>query len=206
MEKYRVEELKYFSDDEIISYLKKSWGYSPDESINVIGLLSGFDFGVDKHIYRLQNIELKNGNSIEYPIIDLDYSFSIFKRGVFVPPNFNRSMKDDVNYAGGLTVACTLILNDKKEREKRNNPCELKVDSESIVLFREMEDEYIIRSEDQRILIKDSIVQRHLRENRKLIEKEIKEINDERDSIINDTRIKKENGQKQIKICNYSVS
>ncbi|MDQ5768065.1 McrB family protein [Thiothrix subterranea] len=199
MKKYTVEELKKFSDDEIISYLEESWGYSPDEPITVIGLLSRFIFDVDKHIYRLQNIESKNGNIIEYPIIDLDYNFFILKRGVFVPPSFYRSMRGDISYEDGLTVTCTLILNDKKEREKHNNPCELKVDPRSIVPLSEIEDEYIIRSDDQRILIKDTIVQHHLRKNKELIEKEIKEIHSERDSIINDTRKKKEDGQKQIK-------
>ncbi len=154
---------------------------------------------MDKHIYRLQNIESKNGNIIEYPIIDLDYNFFILKRGVFVPPSFYRSMRGDISYEDGLTVTCTLILNDKKEREKHNNPCELKVDPRSIVPLSEIEDEYIIRSDDQRILIKDTIVQHHLRKNKELIEKEIKEIHSERDSIINDTRKKKEDGQKQIK-------
>lgn len=191
MEKLTIEELKQFNDDEIITYLKEQWNIPKNESIDVIGMLSSRIYE-DKFIYSLNKVEVKNADAIEYPIIDASLDGYISRKGIYVPPNINEIFKASVNDGDSLAISCTLVLTYNREREKHNNPCELMVEPNSIKLLHEIEDEYIIRSEDQRVLIKNSIVQRHIIENKKFIDTEIKKINDDRDLLIIDARIKKE--------------
>jgi hypothetical protein len=200
--KYTIEELRSFNDDEIILYLKKYWGISDEESIDVTGLLSSHLTKNGTYLYSLEDIRLINGDLFSYPIVDLTTNWY----NIFVPQSFDRLIKNEINKGKVLTVSCRLILTKISEREKHNNPCELIADPNSIMAFDEIGDEYIIRSDDQRILIKSSIIYRCIKENTKLVEEEIKKINNERDFIFNDTQIKKEAWQEEIKILSHQVN
>jgi len=153
-------------------------------------------------IYKLKKIELPNSDIIDYPIINLGWTESLALKGIYVPASFSSILKNKIDSGDSLLIQCILVLTNSYEREKHNNPCELMVDPFSIELLQAIDSEYIIRSEDQRILIKNSVVQRHIMENKKLIDTEIKKINDERDLIISDVGIKKE----EIEILNQQKS
>lgn len=198
MDKLTIEELKHFNDDEIITYLKEQWNIPNEDQIDVIGILSKFITPENKNIYHLKSVELKNGDTIEYPVLDSDISQSISKKGIFVPSQLNQAVTTSIDYGDNTIVSCTLKLTSLDQRTKRNNPCGLIVDPKSVSLLHEIDDEYIVRSEDQRILIKNSIVQRHIIENTKLINEQIKKIENERNFIVNDTRAKREERQKDI--------
>jgi hypothetical protein len=199
LEKRTVEELKDFNDEEIITYLKQYWGLSKDEPISVTGELSVGHISIDGiPIYSLNNVEFKNANIIEYPITDLNPNNYISKKGIYTPSNIESAIKASINDGNSIAVSCKLLLNYANEREKHDNPCELRVDAGSIDILHEIGNEYIFQSKDQRVFVKNSIVERHIIENTKLINEEIKKIENERNFIVNDTRLKREERQEDI--------
>ena len=170
MNKLTLSQASQLDDNDIEIYLKNFWNIEENSSIEVTGELdSTFNSNHYSYHYRIYNVKLKNGQKIEYPIADLIDKNKIQNNGIYVPYQFNSEIKQLANLDKKPLISCNLILSSLTERNKHNNPILLNVDAKSIILLKLIEKEEIIKNENGDILISDTIVQKHIKENEEAI-------------------------------------
>ncbi len=179
--KLTISQAKNLDDDiEIEKYLKDTWEIEDKGSIDVVGELQAlYNHSTDNYHYRIYNVKLKNGLKIEYPITDLMDKDKIDRNGIYVPPKFDEKIKELANSNKNPIISCKLILSYLSEREKHNNPFLLNVDTKSITLLNVIEKEEVIEDEFGKLLVSDSVVQKHIKENEKAIKIEIERLKKE---------------------------
>lgn len=149
----KLEDLKKLNDDELISYLKSSWGYQENEPIEVIGELKDANY-VHYRIYNVRSI--KALEYLRYPISDLDKKNDIQSNGIYSPPNIKEKIKNLLADNESVLVTCQLELSQESERTKHNNPLLVNINVASMQICREIDESMIIRNTDG-ILVQESI-------------------------------------------------
>ncbi|MDD2906176.1 MAG: AAA family ATPase [Sulfurimonas sp.] len=193
MEIYTKEQLKYFNDDERLNILKKSWGISSDEPIQIIGDLSR-TLNLDAVIiYRLNNIRLNNGKHIEYPISDLDNKNV---SDIYVPRSIEESIKTEVNSGKVILVTAMLELSSEAERTRRTNPLYLSAIVGTAHRLHVITNNEILNDDNGEFLVKDSILNHYVHKNIKEIQENINNVKIQKDEL--DKDFKQLNQQNEI--------
>jgi energy-coupling factor transporter ATP-binding protein EcfA2 len=175
MNKLTISQASQLTDDEKENFLKKAWNIEDKDYIEVIGeLISTYNYIHDSYHYRLYNIKLENGERIEYPISNLIDNNKIISDGVYVPYQLDDKIKGLAESGKKPIISCNLILSSLSERGKHNNPFLLNVDFTSVILLDVIEKKEVIKDINGNILISESIVQRTIQENQKIISEKLR--------------------------------
>ncbi len=167
-------------DNEILLYIKEQLNIAKEDAIEVTGELTAKLLATNSYHYRIYNVKLKTSEWLEYPINDLNEKANIQENGIYVPPNFNASLKQYVNNGGTALVKCKLELSSVFEREKHENPLLLNVDPGSIRMLQEFSKTEVIKDDDGNILIENSIVNYYTELNKKKIDTEIQKLKEKK--------------------------
>jgi hypothetical protein len=175
MNKLTISQASQVTDDEKENFLKKAWNIEDKDYIEVIGeLISTYNYIHDSYHYRLYNIKLENGERIEYPISNLIDNNKIISDGVYVPYQLDDKIKGLAESGKKPIISCNLILSSLSERGKHNNPFLLNVDFTSVILLDVIEKKEVIKDINGNILISESIVQKTIQENQKIISEKLR--------------------------------
>ena len=109
--------------------------------------------------HRIYNVKLsKRFNSINYPLIDLSFDNDITENGIFVPQNFDKTIKKLLKNNSKLLIICNLELSIKAERIKHNNPFLLNVNPLTLQIYKKIDSKFFVKTDDDNIIIKTSVV------------------------------------------------
>jgi hypothetical protein len=184
IEKKSLNELKLFSDTEIVSYLKRQWDISKNTPIIIFGVIS---YGYNDNFYWLSEVKSLNTDNFEYPITDIDKIKSTISNGVRVPlletrHPLNELIKKYIEINTNIYVQGELVLAPKKERDKYKNPLLLFtnpdtlkiIDEITLNIIDEIQPSNILRDTDKNILIEKSIVNYISKKNQSVLEEKYK--------------------------------
>ena len=175
---YTKNELVNLSDEDLLLILKKSFNINPNEPIEIIGELGRIETSIGTIHHRIYNIKLsKDFSSLNYPLIDLEYN--ITENGIYVPPNFDKILKKQLKENSKLLVICNLELAKKEERIKHDNPFLLCVNSLTIQTYNQIDPKFIIKDENNNIIIKTSVINNIKYEYQKQLQEEIQKLDNE---------------------------
>ena len=186
-----IERAKQLDDNEISTFLKKQFGLKNKDVIEVTGELSGKEL-TDPNLYhcRLNNVKLKTGSRVEYPLSDLDVRDSIQTNGIYVPYTFDKTLKKYVADGAKVLVKCELELSSTYEREKHKNPLLVNVVPRSVQMLREISEVEVIKDDNGNILVEHSVLAHYAALNKQkiiskneVIIKELETLRKERDEI-----------------------
>jgi len=152
-------ELNYYTDEEILSYLKDEWAIPKTKDIVVSALLQSRTNRDNKKYFILKYLKNANGETLDYPVIELDSKEMISKRGVFVPhdKNMHHDLELALNNGLDIHIKCSVSLASVSERAKRQNPTLIQVIPSSIRLFKNFESSEIVKDDGGNVLIEASI-------------------------------------------------
>ena len=175
---YTKNELVNLSDEDLLLILKKSFNINPNEPIEIIGELGRIETSIGTIHHRIYNIKLsKDFSSLNYPLIDLEYN--ITENGIYVPPNFDKILKKQLKENSKLLVICNLELAKKEERIKHDNPFLLCVNSLTIQTYSQIDSKFIIKDENNNIILKTSVINNIKYEYKEQLEQEIQKFENE---------------------------
>ncbi|MBD3842151.1 MAG: AAA family ATPase [Campylobacterales bacterium] len=145
------------NDEDLLNTLKTSWGFEPNEPIEVLCELKGNKSSEGFTHYRVYNVKsVKDMHILTYPISDLVPKDDIPSDGIYVGPSFDNKIKSFLNKNGKILVACSLELSDKSERIKHDNPLLVNVTPSSIKVYTTIDESFLIR-DNEKILINESV-------------------------------------------------
>jgi len=128
---YSISELESLSDPELMSVLRKSWGF--EDKIEVWGKLKKVMPTEGNPFFTLENPRSVRDNSpLMYP---LSVNRQLDRYGIYIDTN----LKIKKMHENGLdTIRCELVLSPKKEREKHANPLEVACNQASVIELKEI--------------------------------------------------------------------
>jgi len=137
-----IDQAKYFSDIEIIEYLKQLWKIKSNEPIRVTGKIY---LSINSHAYDLYVLKdvVLDENKIEYPTEVLSTAqHEIQRNGIFITIN-KEKIENFIKDNKPTVVSCELKLAPKTERIKHDNPFELNVALDSIEVLDVLDEKII---------------------------------------------------------------
>lgn len=161
--KYTISELESLSDNELLSLLKRSWGYTDNNSLKVIGVVQKIQTA-ESEFFVLTDIKNKDLLPIKYPLEGEVYET------IFIGSTLKTGIKE-----GDLVIA-EGELSPPYEREKHLNPLEVNVIQrtiEKLIKVVDVVDNIIHESHVENWVIQE-ITKNKTQEVNKIIEKEKK--------------------------------
>jgi len=205
-----AEELKHYTDNELLSYLKREWDIPNNRKIIVSGVLE-LVTGSQSDYVVLKKIASEYGDQIDYPVENLADGESLMKRGVFVSTLGNARIKLISTLAAGenLFVHAEIELADGVEREKRENPLLLKVDYSTVKHVTEIGSDEIIKNSKGNILISKSVYNSILNDKQEKILEEVEIIrkaeSDKLEQELSEKRIELEQNINSLEVKNSKL-
>ena len=172
--------------NDTLKLMYKEMGIGTNDPIYVTGELritNKTNNTKNEHHHRIFNVKLVNKNKqIQYPLSDLEDEKNISSNGIYVPPP-GITIKESLSKINNLTISCGLVLSEKSERKKHDNPLLLKVAANTIREIDILESVNIIKDGDGNILIEPTVIN-HINnikkeEIKKLYENQINEVEDD---------------------------
>jgi len=185
MDKLTLTQAKKLDNNDIETYLKKSWNIEENGLIEVTGAIKRINSNNNYNIFRyvLYNIKLKSGEKVEYPIKNLGEKEKLENNGIYIPPNLlSLKVQKILSLNKQFLISCSLTLAKLKKRKEYNNPFLLEVYPASIKIVKGLkiiEIEEIIEDVDGNILVSDTIVQKHIKKKSKAINKVLEVLKEE---------------------------
>ena len=177
---YTKNEVENLSDEDLLIILKEYFNINPDESIEIIGELGRIETSVGTFHHRIYNVKLsKRFYSLSYPLIDLNLEDNITENGIYVPPNFDKVIKKQLDKNSKLLVICNLELAKKEERIKHDNPFLLSVNSLTIQTYSQIDSKFIVKDENNNIIVKTSVINNIKYEYKEQLQQEIQKLGNE---------------------------
>lgn len=159
MDYYTKAQLSFsnISDEDLLNTLKTSWGFEPNEPIEVFCELKANQTSEGSTHYRVYSVKLiKDMRILQYPISGIEERDDIPNNGIYVRPFFDNNLKKFLKDNQRVLVTCTLELSNKDEREKHDNPLLVNVIPSSIQACNIIDESFIIRDNDK-ILVSESV-------------------------------------------------
>lgn len=188
------EQLSDFDDGELLNILKTSWGFDPNESIDVICELRRMETADGTPHCRVYNVKsIKDQRSLQYPVSELGIRDDIPSNGIYTRIYSDNIILKFLEKNSNLLVTCSLELSDKSKREKLENPLLVNSIPSSIQVCKTINESFIIR-ENNKILINESVYNSTLFE----YQEKINKLNEDFDIKKNEYNLKIEELRKKI--------
>jgi energy-coupling factor transporter ATP-binding protein EcfA2 len=167
---YKVSELAGLDDEELLSILKKSWGYEDLESIDVIGVILSLQTKQDTSLFFLDRLmNARTGHPLRYP--SETRNSNAYVKAFFNQNDVNTIHNSEIK---GTHIQARLELSPAKERVRHENPLEVSVVPRSASVLMKVPKQWgkISYESEEHVYLKQWVIDQYFESNKQVIYKD----------------------------------